>query len=233
MSISKIFCLGDGFAHGHIWPEWPQILSALAPSHSVICLSGIGAGAEYLVDALLQHDVFGHTVIFQWPYSQRFDKLLEHESWEDLRRDDPVYVNNVYQSGQHRWWLTSASSVPDVKKYHDFYIGQTQADLRVQNLQILVRGYLQWQDCRYLETSTQAQDEFSHHVRFQHRRGNEVQPQPWVHYCWVRECLLPVLGVEIQESRLNHLGEILDHEQWNAYDPDRDDQWRRIVNTLD
>ena len=43
-NMNKIFCFGDGFATGHIWPEWPQILQALVPQHQVINTTGIGEG---------------------------------------------------------------------------------------------------------------------------------------------------------------------------------------------
>ena len=45
--MNKIFCFGDGFATGHIWPEWPQILQELAPQYQVINTAGIGAGSEF------------------------------------------------------------------------------------------------------------------------------------------------------------------------------------------
>jgi hypothetical protein len=47
--MKKIFCFGDGFATGHIWPEWPQILQALVPNCQVVVTAGIGAGSEFLV----------------------------------------------------------------------------------------------------------------------------------------------------------------------------------------
>jgi hypothetical protein len=46
MSTNKIFCLGDGYAHGHIWPEWPQILQAIIPDYEIVTLSGYDPDRE-------------------------------------------------------------------------------------------------------------------------------------------------------------------------------------------
>jgi len=81
VNTTKIFCLGDGYAHGHIWPEWPQILQALVPDIKVIVISAIGAGHEFLINELLSNDIKDSLVIFQWPDHRRFDKLMQDASW--------------------------------------------------------------------------------------------------------------------------------------------------------
>jgi len=53
--MDTIFCFGDGFATGHLWPEWPQILQALLPNYTVITTAGIGAGDEFLVSGFVDH----------------------------------------------------------------------------------------------------------------------------------------------------------------------------------
>ena len=56
--MQKIFCFGDGFATGHIWPEWPQILQTLLPDKQIINTAGIGAGAEFLVSGFADLPVY-------------------------------------------------------------------------------------------------------------------------------------------------------------------------------
>ena len=51
--MKKIYTFGDGFATGHLWPEWPQILQALVPDYQVHNTAGIGAGAEWLVSGFV------------------------------------------------------------------------------------------------------------------------------------------------------------------------------------
>lgn len=74
----KIFTFGDGFATGHVWPEWPQILQALITDHKVINTAAIGAGSEFLVTHFvdLMPQIQNSVVIFQWPNALRFDKLI-------------------------------------------------------------------------------------------------------------------------------------------------------------
>ena len=55
MSINKIYTFGDGFATGHIWPEWPQLLQALLPDYTIINTAGIGAGCEFLISELVHY----------------------------------------------------------------------------------------------------------------------------------------------------------------------------------
>ena len=89
----KIFTFGDGYATGHIWPEWPQILKALCPEHEIINTAGIGAGYEFLVSnfVYMLPQLHNQATIFQWPHPQRFDKLLEDESWDDIIKNDTTY----------------------------------------------------------------------------------------------------------------------------------------------
>jgi hypothetical protein len=144
--INKIYCLGDGFAHGHIWPEWPQLLQCLFPAHNVICLTGIGAGNEFLISQLLDHDINQCTVIFQWAQPNRFDKLIEDTSWDANISQDSVYSENVIKN----WWLSSASTNNDIQLYHNFFVQPEQAKLRMKIQQKLVESYLKDKQCKYI-----------------------------------------------------------------------------------
>ena len=124
--MKKIYTFGDGFATGHLWPEWPQILQALVPDYTVnnTC-SAIGAGAEYLVTGLvdLVPELANNLVIFQWPMAARFDKLIEDKHWFHVGKTDPVYHFNFHKRPYGIWWISSASQQPQVKErglYHVF-----------------------------------------------------------------------------------------------------------------
>ena len=119
--MKKIFCFGDGFATGHIWPEWPQILQTLVPDYQVVITAGIGAGSEFLVSGFVDQicNMRDSTVIFQWPQANRFDKLIEDASWKSIIASDPVYhFNVVHDMYDRNWWLSSASKDQTIIEYH-------------------------------------------------------------------------------------------------------------------
>ena len=144
--MNKIFCLGDGYAHGHIWPEWPQILQALCPEFTIIPITGIGAGNEFLITQLLTQEIENQTIIFQWAHHSRFDKLIQDSTWQEIVKSDSVYFFNTYNINDQNWWLSSASKLPEVEKYHNFYIQEKQSLLRYKNQQTLVKIFLEHHD---------------------------------------------------------------------------------------
>ena len=232
MSISKIFCFGDGYSHGHIWPEWPQILQALLPHHQVILKSGVGAGNEFLIDQLLNSDCRGHTVIFQWAQDNRFDKLLQDDYWTSMAKQDPVYFFNFETNPSGTWWLSSASQNQKIQEYHDFFVQSQQAQLRLKNQKILVENYLQNQNCCYWFTSTQKQELFSKSHSEKHLRGNQVQPSPLMHFYFVVEIIKPALNIEINVDLQQKLQTIISKAEWKPYDPDRAEIWQNICDEI-
>lgn len=233
MSMDNIYCLGDGFAHGHIWPEWPQIVTALLPRCRVHTITGVGAGNEFLINGLLQQDVANQLVIFQWANEQRFDKLIQDDVWHEISKSDTVYHSNVYCRDGDIWWLSSSSQLRPVRLYHDFYVQSKQAQYRVLNQKKLVRGYLKSLDCRYIELSTDEQDLYSKQSRFALERGNQVQPKPYVHLKFFEEVILPELGVSVDPLRLSKLRTLICSIDWKPYDPDRAEIWSDIIRNLD
>lgn len=231
--MNDIFCAGDGFAHGHIWPEWPQVLQALLPDDKVHVLSGIGSGNEFLISKLLQHDVRDRTVIFQWADARRFDKIIEDQQWNTIAKSDPIYHFNFYQDRHHTWWLSSASQNKDVRLYHDFYVQEKQSRQRMLDQKKLLAGYLTSQNCLYLEISTEQQETYSKESRFKHVRGDQIQPSPVVHFMFVKEILLPKLRIVVDKHRTDCLERLLSHHCWKPYDPDRVEIWSDMIKDLD
>lgn len=232
MSTNKIYCLGDGFAHGHIWPEWPQILQALLPSKDIVTITGIGSGHEFLISGLLDQSPCNSDVLFQWPMSNRFDKLIEDQRWIDRIKNDPVYFFNVYPSPHGSWWLSSASLDPDVRHYHDNIIQKKQHIRRLEMAKILIKSYLESRNCRYLEFSNEDQENFIQQ-KYHRLRGTEIQPGPLVHYYYVIETLIPKLGYEVAKSTATTLEKRIRSHAWKPYDPDRIDLWQKMISQLD
>jgi hypothetical protein len=230
MSTNKIFCLGDGFAYGHIWPEWPQIMQALLPQYEIVLISGIGAGNEFLINELLEKgsEIKNHTVIFQWADPIRFDKLIQDTDWLNLAKSDPVYHFNFYQRNDQNWWLSSASRSVQVQEYHNYYIQDKQAQLRLQNQKILIQHYLQNNHCNYYFTSTQAQMRFGNESRFAQLTGTEIQPTPIVHFYFVTDVILPAINIPYNADQAAVLKKRISDQSWIAYDPDRTEIWKKI-----
>ena len=233
MSTNKIICIGDGFATGHIWPEWPQILSALMPDYSIITIAGIGAGSEFLVSELLQCDhINGAYVIFQWPQADRFDKLIQDNTWDEYIEYDQIYNKNFVNGSSGKWWLSSASTLETVKHYHSWYIQSQQAETRQSVYKQLVASFLREKNCSFTFTSTEDQDKFSRQEQFINIRQDQVQPSPLVHLKFLIEVLLPAINLVPNNNKLMMLENIISTTLWNPYDPDRLYIWDNIITQL-
>jgi len=228
MSMNKIYCLGDGYAHGHIWPEWPQILQVLLPDYEIITGTGVGAGNEFLIDTLLNFDCQNQIVIFQWAQPYRFDKLLQDEQWKNLAAQDPVYHFNFENNASGTWWLSSNSQNARIQEYHEFFIQNHQANLRLASQKTLVENYLQNKKCRYWFTSTQQQEKFCRSHPDKIRRGSEIQPSPIMHFYFVVECIRPALNLTVDSQLQSATYALIAQHEWAAYDPDRESIWQEI-----
>ena len=52
--MKKIYTFGDGYASSHLWPEWPVILEALLPDCVFTHYGAVGAGNEFILNAVVQ-----------------------------------------------------------------------------------------------------------------------------------------------------------------------------------
>jgi len=233
--MKKIFCFGDGFATGHIWPEWPQILQTLVPEYQVINTAGIGAGTEFLVSGFVDlldcmHDSI---VIFQWPGAVRFDKLVQDDSWQNIIANDPTYYFNINVDSQDRkWWLSSASKVQEIQNYHSIYVQQHQHNRRQQVYHALVSQTASNLNCQIVHTSTESEDIFGQDTRFKSTRQTEVQPTPIVHFYWLIEKIIPQINVTVDTNLQKELESLINETHWIPYDPDRESIWAEINNRL-
>lgn len=221
-NITKVFCLGDGYAHGHIWPEWPQILQALRPDLDIAVISAVGAGHEFLVSELLTKNIEHSLIIFQWPMHQRFDKLLQDQIWENVVETDNTYNFNTYSTDLGKWWCSSASKLKEIRQYHEFYVQDRQSLLRQKNMQILLSAWIKQQNARHFFTSNQAQETFA---KTTNCRGKEIQPEPLCHYYWLVESVIPATGLDLDKTIANKLLYRIKNHKWVPYDPDRKEIW--------
>lgn len=230
MSTNKIYCFGDGFATGHIWPEWPQLLQALLPDYQVEVIAGIGAGAEFLVAQFVKHMPYTDTtVIFQWPDANRFDKIIQDSQWKDIVTNDPVYHFNIHHLDDHQWWLSSGSSNPMIKQYHQTYVQSAQSAHRLKVYQQLVKEILDKSQVDYLFITTPEQDQYSKTIHSE-IRGSEIQPSPLSHFYFLVEKIIPQLN--LHSNLIDRLEQVLINTAWLAYDPDRQEQWIKIQQDL-
>lgn len=230
MSITKIICCGDGYAHGHIWPEWPQLLQCIFPDMNMEVVSAVGAGNEYLVSELLCRDVKDSIVIFQWPGTRRFDKLLTDQTWDSIIDSDPVYHFNRCKGANGTWWCSSASQQPEVTQYHKFYISADQAKLREHNYKTLLQAWLEQQSAEWIFISTHQQEHYSKQPRFKHLQGGHTQPHPLIHFWFLVEKILPQLSVKCNDQRLKLIQQRLEAHNWQAYDPDCQQIFDRLLS---
>lgn len=221
MFTTKIFCCGDGYAHGHIWPEWPQLLQCLLPDAEIEVISAVGAGNEYLISELLCRDVKNSTVIFQWPESRRFDKLLEDKTWDNTIDLDPVYHFNRCYGTTGTWWCSSASQQSEVAQYHSLYIGPKQANVRESNAKKMLSAWIEQQGAQQIFTSTFEQEQYSRQLKFKNIRGNQIQPHPLIHFWFLVEKILPQISLKCSDQRIELIKQRLESVNWEPYHPDR------------
>ena len=234
-NMEKVFCFGDGFATGHIWPEWPQILQVLTPEHKVFNTAGIGAGTEFLVSGFVDqlNNMHNSTIIFQWPIPGRFDKLIEDNSWQDIIDKDLTYNFNVKHDAQGRtWWLSSRSQTTEIKNYHSQYVQLKQHIHRQNVYRALVSETINNINCQIVHTSTYEQDLFSRDKRFSTIRQKEVQPSPMVHFYWLVEQIIPQTNIMIDIKIQSQLETLINQTHWIPYDPDREEIWLKIKEKI-
>lgn len=221
-----IYTFGDGFAAGHIWPNWPQILEVFT-NDQVINHGMVGAGNELIFNTAIKQsftatsdDVF----LVQWTMPGRFDKILETSDWHELQKTDEVYRNNRYRVFDNIWWPTSGSALPEIRHYHNFYVQSKQALERSIIYMISLSGFLDNLGISHHYFLTYELNFGAHSLcdkvkslpwvpapsmetwsRFRPDRGNEVQPSPAVHYKFVEEFLLPALGIDVERDVLEKI----------------------------
>ena len=246
MDMKKIYTFGDGYASSHIWPEWPVILEALLPDYKFTHYGVVGAGNEFITNAVIQANLTDPHAYFlvQWAQTQRFDKLIEDSSWANIIDTDPTYHSNRVRLQEDLWWISSASRQPDIVNYHKHYIQKKQSRTRMLNYIYLASSLLKDKslffstvnlrftdgEIKYLGHNwvEQSMCDFSTQRRFVDLRQKEVQPSPIVHLAYIQEHLLPNLPFIVDPARMKELERRINQHNWVAFDPDRAEIWQKM-----
>jgi hypothetical protein len=245
-----IYTFGDGFAAGHIWPEWPQILSAVC-NEPVINYGYPGAGNNFIFSTVVEIALTidePSTFIVQWTNWNRFDKLLEDDSWNNTIQNDKKYSHAVYEVNNKKWWLSSGST--QMNDYRKKYQQQKQQQLFDIYHMVLLYEFLKQKGhvCFYCLTYdfdinklTNEQLSLLSQLPWINKllgmdsvinlldRGTEIQPLPLGQARWILDFLsLPSLD----KIKLTHLIDLISAQQWIPYNPDREEIWTQLVQKL-
>jgi hypothetical protein len=137
----NLLTLADGFGDSVAVPawypayiKWPEIIHLMTKGVKLTNLSRYGAGNEYITQLLKSNYSNQNMILVQWAMPNRLDLKLSHHNpdvvkfWTDEINLDPVYNNNVIDN----FWITSASTRPVVKEYHNKFISLQQHQNRTQ-----------------------------------------------------------------------------------------------------
>lgn len=248
-----IYTFGDGYASGHLWPEWPQILESLI-QQPVVNFGHIGAGNEYIFNCAVKTALIADskdTFLIQWSNPNRFDKLLQDNNWEQLNDKDEIYKGIIANAYNQQWWATSASILPEIKHYNNFYIQKEQALNRSVLYMISLSKMLTALDLQHYYFQTETVDYSNHNnyedvlnlpwiemtgmdnlSRMHPLRGNEIQPSPIVHFEWIIEKILPKLHFEIDSDKVKKISKLIKDQNFIPYHYDRVQIWKNLKDEI-
>jgi hypothetical protein len=219
----RLLTIADGFGDSIVGPswypdyiKWPEIIKLMTRGVTLQNLSRYGAGNEYIIQCLRHNLVNSDAVLVQWAMPNRLDLVLSHapqyqEFWNQQINDDPVYNNNVVQVGNIPIWLTSASTLPVVREYHEKFISGQQHRLRSQlyidYATLLLKdkkyGFLLTKNSTYLDAIVTDQSNWHWHEQFhgmcEFRHVSKyadldlgiTQPIPLIQFDFVRQFIQP------------------------------------------
>jgi hypothetical protein len=137
----NLLTLSDGYGDSVAVPawypnywKWPKIIELMTKGVVVNNYSRYGAGNEFIANQLKQNISSADAAIVQWAQPNRLDLVIDYTNtvyWNDIIAKDPVYNNNLVNCGDDKFWISSASTVDAVRKYHQ-QISCKQHQLRSQ-----------------------------------------------------------------------------------------------------
>lgn len=247
------YAFGDGFAAGHIWPMWPQLLRAVT-QESVTNYGHVGAGNEYIFNCAVKaaliaqpDDIF----VVQWAQPIRFDKIMQDDNWQQLHSSDLIYNGISSTKFDQTWWATSASTLPEIQYYHNYYVQPEQAINRSALYMISLAHMLAARGIKYVYCNTYTID-YSTHLNASdlnklnwvsqigmrqwaeslHIEGAEIQPPPATHLKYVLECVLPSLKIDIPATKHLAITQLINNVKWAPSFWDRDKVWEDLQNEI-
>lgn len=230
----NLLTISDGFGDSQAQPtpwypdyhKWPEIIKLMTKGLTLHNFSRYGAGNEYILYCLRQHITDKDVALVQWTIPDRLDLVLahkgdEHSAWQQRISCDPVYANNVLQLGDNQIWLSSASTLDEVKFYHKRYISKQQHDMRSQIfvdyakllLQHRTHGFMLSYSSPYLTSSVTDRNDWIWHQEFQglHEFRYQskyadldlgfTQPIPLIHFDFVKQFVQTKFDLQWRNER--------------------------------
>lgn len=229
----NLLTLADGFGDSHAVPpwypnylKWPEIIKLMTRGITLHNLSRYGAGNEYILNCLRNNLTDKQVVIAQWAVPDRLDLILSHDSeyndfWSQKISNDPIYNNNVVSCGNNSVWISSASTMPEVRDYHTKFIGLRQHQLRSQFyidyatllLKDIPHGFMLTTTSNYLNETVrddnnwfwnepfQGMCEFRHHSAYAELELGIIQPLPLVQFDFIRQFIQPKFNLPWRSER--------------------------------
>jgi len=248
-----IYTFGDGFAAGHIWPEWPQMLE-LVTQQPVKNYGHIGAGNEFIFNCAAHafnnacnEDIF----VVQWAEPNRFDKLLQDQTWATLNAEDVDYSGILANVGNHRWWSTSNSKLEAIRYYKEYYVQSVQSLNRTVLYMIALSKMLETKNINHCFFSTYELDYAGHELfstvetlpwtawpameTYSYKfsfRGKEIQPHPIIHLHYVIDYILPSLNLKLYKDKTSAIIDIVSAKMFEPYYYDRIQQLEDLKNEV-
>ena len=231
--MKKILCVGDGFGKGHVWPMWPQLLPEIVNATKIFNLSDVGAGNEFISQCVIdscERENFD-LVIVQWAKSERLDLINRDQAHLSKKIVQDKAYNTKYSNvklNDRLWWLSSASELEMIKKYHSDYITAEQHKLRTINFINHVDLFLSQKQIEFCFFSSYNLDflglsesktidwsrwlqngEFGMHeygiTKCPGYQTKEVQPHTMIHLDYLEKVICPFAGLDIDNKKLAEL----------------------------
>ena len=232
----NLLTLADGFGDSRAVPswypdyiKWPEIIKLMTRRITLHNLSRYGAGNEYILNCLRNNLANKQAVIVQWVMPDRLDLILSHDSeynnfWSQKISRDPIYNNNIVSCGNDSVWISSASTMPEIREYHTKFIGLRQHQLRSQYyidyatllLKDIPHGFMLTKTSNYLDETVrehnnwfwnqpfQGMCEFRYHSKYAALELDIVQPLPLVQFDFIRRFIQPKFNLPWRSEREIH-----------------------------
>ena len=237
----NLLTLADGFGDSRAVPswypdyiKWPEIIKLMTRGVTLHNLSRYGAGNEYILHCLRNNLIGKQAVIIQWAMPNRLDLILSHNAeysdfWSQKIASDPIYNNNILSCGNDSVWISSASTLPEVREYHTKFIGSRQHQLRSQFyidyatllLKEIPHGFMLTKNSNYLNETIcdhsnwfwnqpfQGMCEFRYDSKYAELELNIIQPLPLVQFDFIRRFIQPKFDLPWRSERDIHAVETM------------------------
>jgi hypothetical protein len=134
----NLLVLSDGNGVDNEFKKWPTLLKLLTTKqYNVINKSVVGASNDMILmqiaDAVKNENI--DYAIVQWTIPDRLD-VMATPFWQEQAQNDSVYSFNIVNTNDLSWWVTSASTNPHIRLYHDCYVTYAHATVKSQQLML-------------------------------------------------------------------------------------------------